>query len=145
MSQTVKLIGVVDDGAALDPMLPRNTATTITIPRNGDVVVELDVFLNSGVPVTLGSGLFATWTAIFTAARNLDDCQRVFEIQVAGLKDSTQPNRIIFRLPGTRTRDLPLGRYLFDIWLNTTAPENKRWQVVKVSALILQPGLVRAT
>jgi hypothetical protein len=140
MSQVVYLTGVLDDGTPLDPSLPRNTATTVQISQHMTARFDLRVFYASGVAVDVGA--LASWSAVLAVRRSLDPCQVVPDLVIAGELPGALEGKNLIRFPlvPRDTRKLALGRYLFDVTLVSGV---LRWQVVRTSALILQPGLAR--
>lgn len=141
MGQVIELIGIYDDGSALDPTLPRNTATTIVFPRMADVEVYVDVFYNDGTRVNFKE-LDGFQKALFTVMNGLDPCQVLAEIQstAAVVEGVEENNRLLFSIAPRDTRPMDLGRYVFDVWV---IEETQRKQLVSLSGLVLKPNLVQ--
>jgi hypothetical protein len=141
MHQTVILTGVLDDGTRLDPEVPRNTATTITLTQFGSALIIVDVVYNSGAPVDISK--MTGWAAKFSVNRNIDPCVKFPDVHKLGVlvSGSSVKSRLQFTLVPEDTRNLALGRYFFDVWLEV--PGAQRWQIVRVGTLLLAPGLAR--
>ena len=137
--QTITLTGVADNGTKRAPRMPRNTATTITIPQFGSVQIVVQNFWNDGVPIPLRDIDPVNYKGIFSVQRTLDPCQVIPEIQKLGtLAPLLGMNALSFTITPKDTRRLPLGRYFFDVWLELNGT---RYQVVRVGSLVLLAGL----
>ena len=139
--QKLSLLGVLDDGSNFDPRVPVNTATTITVPQGGTVVVDVAVVYNSGVPVSIAT--FPAWAATLQVRDNLGgnlDCPP--ETTATGvLMLSEAKNLLRFTLSSKDLRRMPPGRYFFDVWLKSTNGTNvSRWQLIRMSAFVLLAG-----
>lgn len=132
------LIGLVDDGSDPSPLMPRSSATTLLVPSGESNVVDARMFFPSAVPIGL-----AGHTAQLVVCCTVDPCRRVPDKSF----DATFPidpvgNLARFTLPKEAFRGVNPARYLFEVWLNRTA-DAARWQVVRTSAFVLTPSLIR--
>jgi hypothetical protein len=139
MHQISNLLGVLDDGTNLAPDVPRNTATTVQITQFGTATIYVDVVYNSGAPVDIEKMI--GWVAKLSVNRNIDPCIRFPDIHKLGtlVPGIAYKRRLQFTLVPADTRNLALGRYFFDVWLGV--PGAQQWQIIRVSTLILTPGL----
>lgn len=146
MTQTLYVTGVVEDGSARDPALPRNTATTVLMPQFASVGLNVLVFSASGAPIDLSSA-GSPPVGTFTMQRVLDSCQKLPEQQLTGAWAGAPgaKNLLLFSILPKHTRHLALGRYFFDVWLTLPAgPLTGKWQIVGTSVVVLQAALQRA-
>jgi hypothetical protein len=133
------LVGIWDDGSARDALMPRSSATTIVVASGESHTIDVRVFYPSAVPVLVGdlSGLEAQLVVNCT----VDPCQRIPDRTFVGtLPSDPVGNLVRFDVPFSAFRRTKPGRYLFEVWLRQTAA---RTQVVKTSALVLTPALIR--
>jgi hypothetical protein len=131
------LIGLIDDGSERSELMPRNTATTMVVPSGEDSTVDVRVFYPSGVPVG-----WVDPTAQLVVCCTVDPCRRVpdktFE---AAFPTDPVGNLMRFTLPKEAFRGVIPRRYLFEVWL--TLSDGSRYQVVRTSAFLLTPALIR--
>lgn len=140
--QYVRLFGVLDDGTDRRPRVPLNTAKTITLALQTSVTIEVSVVNNAGVDVDLRGA--ASFTAWFSVVRT-PECPPVYQQQVTQattgvLRDGTR-NVLVFTIPPVTLRNLPPGRYFYDVMLDMGG---NRYQLVRISALVLEATLRRA-
>ncbi len=141
MFQHIYLTGVMDDGTKRLPRVPLNSAKSIAIPLGSDVVIEVAVVDNAGVPVELATSS-PTWTAWFSVVRNPDSCAQAngkvdYQLVAGGIKAETR-NVVVFTIPKTALRKFPSGRYFYDVSLSFNG---SRYQVVRISGLFLEASL----
>lgn len=137
--QVFNLTGIVDDGSNLNPRMPRNTSTSISIVQFGHATINVDCYYNSGVPFDLSAG---SPSALLSVQRTIDPQQDIPELQVSATiaeGPTGVKNRLVFTIAPADTQ-MTLGRYFFDVYLSSGS---NRWQVVRISYLILVPGLSR--
>ena len=132
------LIGLLDDGSDRSELMPRNSATTMLVPSGEDSTIDARVFYPSGVPVAL-----AGHTAQMVVCCTVDPCRRIPDKQFqASFPVDPVGNLARFTLPKEAFRGINPARYLFEVWLNRTS-DAARWQVVRTSAFVLTPSLIR--
>jgi hypothetical protein len=143
MASVQRITGVLENGEARAPDVPRHTATTIVVTRFEDAEAIVDVVYPTGVPVDLTpGGDFVEWTARLTIAAKLDPCMKLPTLVVAGVLVRPEgKNRLSFSMPAETFRQLTPGRYMFDVTLDA---DGEHHTVVRVSTLILEAGLSRA-
>lgn len=145
--QTIRLVGVLEDGTTRAPQMPLNTATTVLIPQFADVRIEVEVFNAAGVPVDVSA--IGAAAAFLPIQRELPPCSKQPELTVVGVWGGAPGprNLLVFSISATDTtpaNGFSLGRYFFDIWVKfTSGPFAGRWQIVRPSTLVLQVGLSR--
>lgn len=149
MSQIIRLVGVLDDGADIDPRVPRNTARTIQFPSRSDVTIEVEVVTNGGVPVDLVTGSPA-FTARFSIVRRLvdgDGCptkpdfqELITQATSGAILDGTR-NVLVFSVGTLDLRRFPPGRYFYDVSMDF---DGRRHQLVRVSGLHIEFSIARA-
>ena len=139
--QTIRLLGILDDGSPRDLLVPHTSAKTISFPLSSDVTVEVEVVNNAGVPVLLASSSPA-WNSWFTIVRSPDSCEQAkgeTDYQLASTTIKAQTRNVIqFVIPRTALRRFMSGRYFYDVGLYFNG---KRYQVVRISGLHLEAAL----
>ena len=142
--QTVKLIGVVDDGSIFGSGVPENTARTIQLPLMSSITLEVAIVYSSGVPVDL-SALSVGWAGYFTVVQHPCSCEQMqgrydYQLSSTTIKSETR-NVLVFSIPSTALRKLIAGRWFYDISISGTG---FKWQVIRISGLHLEAALRRA-
>lgn len=132
------LIGLLEDGSAPDPLMPRSSATTLVVPSGESNVIDVRVFAPCAVPVNLTGH-----TAQLVVCCTIDPCRRVPDKSF----DATFPvdpvgNLARFTLGKDAFRGVNPARYYFEVWLTRTSDAN-RFQVVRTSGFVLTPSLIR--
>jgi len=123
----IDLIGLLEDGAAQRAGAPTNARTTIRITKGEDFTIRLTVFDPARHLVTLSGG-----SLVMTAKTSSLDSQAAFSLvaEFAGVCAT-------FTGTPATTKRLDPRRYVFDIWYTDVG--HKRWPVVPLSTLLLEP------
>lgn len=137
----VRITGVLEDGTNRAPDIPRNTATTIKLQRFADASIFVRARRPSGVGINFNS--FTTWTAYLTIVRQLEPCQAIPDLRVTGTLQPLDPEApvLLFTISKNQFRKLDPRRYFFDVAL---VADGSQFELVRVGALIVQPGLLPA-
>ena len=130
MSQTISLIGVVDDGSEYASETPRFPGGEISIPQGGDISFTITLIYPNGMPVDVSAGSlnFSVGTSaglpvIVKQGTRVSSALGVFSVVVAS----------------GETRALPVRRYIYSAWYTDGA--GKRWQAIPLNILRLAPAI----
>ena len=138
MAQKFVLTGIVDDGSELDPLMPRDTATTISVPKAADVQIDVAPFYPSGEYVDFAT-IDANWSAKMVIANVIRGTPQE-PITIDAISATGDNGAVLrFLIKPLDTQFLPLQRYLFDVWLLMSS---KRYQIIRLSSMRLAPGML---
>lgn len=133
------LTGILDDGTQRDAVMPRNTATTVSVPVGETLRFSCRVFYPSGVAVSLAA--LTGWTAQLAVVCSPDPCAQLPAWGFAGSAPADfLGNLLRFDVPAGTFRGAKFGRYWFEVTLRQAA---NRWQIIRPGAFVLTPALVR--
>lgn len=130
------LIGVIEDGTNPSPNLPTSTRKTLTLSVGEAATYDLALFYRNGSPVD-----FAALTSpqvVFTVKKRSTDNPPLIS-HLAVFNPTAGRNRVLVTvLPQDTQRALP-GRYVYDVWLVTGAPQAP-CPLIGLSPFVLEPA-----
>ena len=133
MAQVIKLVGVVDDGSPLSPLVPRNTAREIQFPRLADVRIELDIVNNANVRVSGATDLKMTMQARLVPGAPGPT------LELGGV--IVDPGAGSITVAGADTQMFASMRLFYDIWLTW---QGSKYQIVRTGIVRLEPNITLA-
>lgn len=134
----IELLGVLENGTnQLDPHVPTNPRTTLTVPQGSTVTVVLTVQDPQGVTINLAAA-----TAVKLTMKKRPQDQPPI-IQLIGSAVPLRPNVVAFTIPIQATNRLEWGRYCYDIWM--LGPDGAANQVMPVSPFVVAPASLLVT
>lgn len=110
--------GVLDDGSAYRPGVPRNPRKTLQVVRGSKVEVEVEVVNPAGASVDLSS---ADVSVVFTVKTKPLLDYAVVEKVATKLDGGTRGRALVTISPTDWTDEVQPGRYLWDLWIVTTS------------------------
>lgn len=132
--------GLLDDGSALNSVMPRDTATALSVVVGETSEVRVRLYYPSGVAVDINA--LSGWAAQLDVNCTVDPCQRLPDYRIPGVlvAGDVLGNALVFVIPSGTFRGAVPGRFFWDVWLTSGV---QRWQIVRTGAWHLQGGLAR--
>jgi hypothetical protein len=139
--QLIRLTGVLDDGSPRTLGVPADPARTLTLPEWNDVILEVAVIRPDGSEVDLQPAVSpAVFTCWLSVSRSPACARPDLQFKSTAVKQLTR-NVVVFSLQPAALRRFFPGRLFYEVSLDFGG---KRYQLVPVSALVVQPALRRA-
>ena len=136
MGQVISLIGVLDDGSAFAPLVPKNTAQPIQFPRLMDVTITVQVMTNAGIAVDVSNA--STSQVYLTIQKDLQiDSDTQTGIGKFGVPKSGHTDMVDVSLTPADTYDIAAGNLYFSVSMRLGG---KSYQLVKTSIATLEPA-----
>ncbi len=129
---TIPLLGVVNDGRAFAPAVPKYNAQQIELPLGVLASITVEVVYPDGTPAALAG------TYVLTVKRSPMALTTPLGFALSGTRVN---NRVTFALPAASTSAMLARRYLYDVW-HTTGSD--RTCLIPVSPFVLLPTISRA-